>query len=572
MVCVSNTKNRFSRFDIFAALCFIAAFVFLLWKAPYGIASYDELFYLNVPYRLLQGDAMLIHEWHPGQLFSFLLYPAVWLFMNLKGSSEGIVFFFRLLFVVAQLMGAMYIYIRLSKLQPLGALLGSIALMLYAPSHRMALSYNTMAILMLSAACVTMLAEQRINISAPLSGLLFAGSVLCCPYLVLVYFVYSICALVPAVSKKLDIPAFGIGYWLRFTGSCAVLAAAFLIFIFSRCSLSELFSSIPHILNDPEHPAQSFGTIIYKYIEAIYGNFYFSNYTHIIIFSLCIPLLAVIMLVDKKRIEHRIIYIIPAIVITAAFFVYYIFNDRTVAFLMFPLNILGFFSYFLTKRRDFRPFVLLFIPGIMYSFCIHLGSNLGLKSIGSALTVSSIASAIYIVGLFRELLEDRLFFPRLIGFTLIAALFLQLSVLTYFRARYTARDGETLQLSVTLNEGPEKGLHTGPGKAAHYYSLIEQTAPVRDYDGETVTYLFTNTFLYLADDKKCGSFSNWMSFIFPEAEINRLSAYWQMHPDKIPEAIFIEDKEDKLELLLDILPGKWSVVEAEAGYMLFIQS
>ncbi|MDD6089344.1 MAG: hypothetical protein PUB77_01540 [Clostridiales bacterium] len=461
----AKLKNKFYGFDIITSLSFLAALVFLLWKASYGIVSLDESFYSTVLYRLWQGDGMIVHEWHPGQLFSFLLLPIFSLFMAISGSTEGVFLFLRLLFVAAQFTGAVYIYIRLRHFQPLGAVLGSLALMLYAPLQMMALSYNTLAILMLSAACVTMLTGQRVNISAPVSGLLFAGAVLCCPYLVLVYIVYSVAVFVPFIRQKLDMPAFAVGYWLRFTAGCAVLALAFLAFLFSRCGLDEFFAAIPQVLNDPEHTPQSFGTIVYKYIESIYGNFYSYTTTQVIIFSFVIPLLALIVAIDRKRVEHRLFYIIPAMVITAAFFVYYIFNDRTVNFLMFPLNILGFFSCFLMRKRDMRPFVLLFLPGIMYSFCIHLCSNLGLMSIGSAMTVSGLASAIYVVGLFRELQEEKSLFSRLVGLGLLAALLLQLGVLTYFRYRYSTWDKDTSQLSVTIDRGPQKGLVTTPANA-----------------------------------------------------------------------------------------------------------
>ena len=313
---------------------------------------------------------MLTHEWHPGQLFGFLLLPVFSLFMAINGSTDGVFLFLRILFVATQFIGAVYIYVRLRRFQPIGVLLSSLSLLLYAPLQIMSLSYNTMGILLLSATCATMLTGRRINFAAPFSGLLFAGAVLCCPYLVLIYIAYSICSLVPAIRKKLDMPAFAPGYWLRFSGGCAALATAFFIFLLLRCSFDELFTTIPLILNDPEHPKESFAFIIFKYLESLYGNYFFTNVYYNIISASIAPLLAIIMLIDKKRIEHRLFYIIPTMLLTASFFVYYIFNNRTVNNLMFPLNILGFFSYFLLKQKDTRPFVLLFLPGIMYSFCI----------------------------------------------------------------------------------------------------------------------------------------------------------------------------------------------------------
>ena len=109
----AKLKNKFYGFDIITSLSFLAALVFLLWKASYGIVSLDESFYSTVLYRLWQGDGMIVHEWHPGQLFSFLLLPIFSLFMAISGSTDGVFLFLRLLFVAAQFTGAVYIYIRL---------------------------------------------------------------------------------------------------------------------------------------------------------------------------------------------------------------------------------------------------------------------------------------------------------------------------------------------------------------------------------------------------------------------------------------------------------------------------
>ena len=569
----AKTRKAFSRFDILAALCLLAGFVFLLWKAPYGYAQADENFYLSIPYRLFQGDSLLAHEWNSAQLFSFLLYPAMKLFISFNGSTEGIFLFFRYLYTAALLLGGIYVYISLRRVQPVGALLGALLLMLYTPLHIMSLSYNTMCILLLAAAGATMVRAASAKAPAWISGLLFAGAVLCCPYLVVIYAVYSLLCLLPRFTKKLSIPAFSLAFWLRFTAGCAVLALVFLVFVLSRCSLSDAIASIPLIFNDTETFYTSFSYHLFKYCEAIYGNFWVNS------FSLSWPILALIMALDKKRKAHRCWYIVPAMLITATYFAYYVFSDRTVNYLMFPMNILGGFAFFLCNKRDIRPFVFLYIPGLLYSLCIHFASNLGLMSIASAMSVSCIASAIYICTLAKELYcEDKKLITRIVGLGLLLALMMQLSVLSWFRSRYTMWDDDTSELSITLTEGPQKGIITGEGHASRYYKLIEDSSPVREAQADCVLYIFTDSWLYLMDDARMGSFSPWISTLYPETDIARLESYWQLYPERMPDTIFIgerkyditlgSDKSGKLELLMDALPGSWTVTETESGCIL----
>ena len=62
------------------ALFYAAVWFILLRKCRYGVANFDEAFYLTIPYRLCQGDQPLVHEWHVTQscprrfFFSFKIY------------------------------------------------------------------------------------------------------------------------------------------------------------------------------------------------------------------------------------------------------------------------------------------------------------------------------------------------------------------------------------------------------------------------------------------------------------------------------------------------------------------
>ena len=84
-------KNRsdYKQTAIFALL-FLLMLAFSVWRAPYGEVWDDESFYLSVPYRILQGDQFLVHEWNMAQMSAFLVLPLVKLFIGITGGTEGI--------------------------------------------------------------------------------------------------------------------------------------------------------------------------------------------------------------------------------------------------------------------------------------------------------------------------------------------------------------------------------------------------------------------------------------------------------------------------------------------------
>ena len=130
---MKKTDIRSKGYDlIFVTLC-AAILVFFVHIAQYGYNGYDESFYLTVPYRLVQGDVLLRDEWHPAQLVGFIMYPVMWLYMNISRSTDGMILTFRYIYIAAQAAAAIYIYVRLKKLSPVGAIAASAVFFLFVP-------------------------------------------------------------------------------------------------------------------------------------------------------------------------------------------------------------------------------------------------------------------------------------------------------------------------------------------------------------------------------------------------------------------------------------------------------
>ena len=68
---LSQGQNGKTQHIIFAVLM-LFALIFALWKCRYGFDGGDEPFYFDVTQRIMQGDALLKHEWHLSPLSSVL--------------------------------------------------------------------------------------------------------------------------------------------------------------------------------------------------------------------------------------------------------------------------------------------------------------------------------------------------------------------------------------------------------------------------------------------------------------------------------------------------------------------
>ena len=178
---ISAKANRKRCIYIVYCACIIILFLFLLWKCKIGFANIDESFYLTIPYRLCRGDGLIIHEWHLSQLSGFLLFPIMRIYLGIVRSTEGILLNFRYIFTFLWTVSACFVFYRLKSISLLGAMVSSICYMLYTPFGIMALSYNSMGIMLMLISCIIVVTSLKcVRQQYCIAGILFAGAVLCC--------------------------------------------------------------------------------------------------------------------------------------------------------------------------------------------------------------------------------------------------------------------------------------------------------------------------------------------------------------------------------------------------------
>lgn len=157
-------KHSITKYDVVFLVMLFALTAFSIWKAPRGYGGNDECFYLTIPYRLLQGDGLIVDEWHVSQLSGILLLPIMKLYQLLGGTGEGIILKFRYIYVAVQALCGVCIYLILrGQGKNLGALCAAAVFLPYTPCYIMALSYNSMGIMALTLSGVVVATANKKN-------------------------------------------------------------------------------------------------------------------------------------------------------------------------------------------------------------------------------------------------------------------------------------------------------------------------------------------------------------------------------------------------------------------------
>ena len=268
----ARTRKNWDLWLFFLLLAALA--VMLFHKCRYGFANIDEAFYLTIPKRLIQGDQLMLHEWHLSQLSGFLLAPILRLYLLPAGTTEGMLLAFRRIYTLVQLLAAVAVYFVLRPSSKPGALIGALLWCVYAPFGIMALSYNSMGILFVTLSILLHFRCEKPGLLI-LSGALFACAVLCCPFLCLVWGAYALQALLwPRLRRATWRP--DVRKFAFLTLGIAGMAAVFLFFLFRRLSPGRLLEILPLVLKDSEHrfaPVYKFRTFMaFLFLCGRYGG------------------------------------------------------------------------------------------------------------------------------------------------------------------------------------------------------------------------------------------------------------------------------------------------------------
>lgn len=522
--------------DILYVIGFVGILLLFIYKAPLEIQGQDEAFYLTIPKRLLDGDVFVFDEWHGSQFSALLVYPIMAL-RSLFFTNDGIVLHFRYIYIFFQALSAAVVYIRLRDYKLFGVL-ASLMFFMFTPYDILALSYNTMGLMLVTLTGV-ILATAKSKKAYFVSGLLFAGAVLCSPYLLAAYAVFTVGVIVFSIVKKSKNCFIS---WIIFTLGSAMLAVILFAFILSRVSLREFIDALPNIFDDPEHVSKPVLDGIFGYFKSIYNAFnwgliYFSSYAVILI----------ALVFDGRRYSKRVFYIALscAISICMLFELAPLLTTKTYNFIMFPLVLVGLVAYLVTKNKNKRVFLFMFIGSLLYTMCIYFSSNQGFYIISAMSAAAGVGSIILIHDALLEEKYEKSKSHFSSGYIIVFAIvILQFSLMMHSKINHKFWSfSENSQLTVVIDEGPYKGLKVTPSTKSNYMSELSSLRWLDGKEGRVLYATKTVWYYLVEDDLKIGAYSAWLS---GESDITleRLDKYYSLNPGNIPNYIFVPKKND----------------------------
>ena len=536
--------------SILFPVIFILLTAVLLWKCRYGF-PYEESFYAVTAYRFAMGDLPLIHEWHLSQICFIYLAPAVSCFLKITGSTEGIFLFLRIFYTVTWALFALFIYVRLRKVSVAGAFAVSLAVLMYAPAGQMAVCYNTVGVMMLLMSCVIVVTAERYKkVQYVIAGILYAVAVTCCPYLAILFVACVIHAVRRFVKdREKD--------WLFFALGVMVMFVAFCIFFLARAPFGKYLEILPKILNDSEHQGSFIGKL---------GDYFLAVTQSTIPTAIIIILVAVTAAYSwyKKSEKVRTAGFVVTCVLTVILFVSFKIQNDLINYYMFIPAALGVISLIcLNDELNRKLFFFMWVPGVVYSLCLHLSSNMRFVAISTAMTVASVAgilmAARYAATLHQTHKE---------AIVLIAVMLLTFGCIAERRIVYVFGDNNFIYDTEYLDHGVAKGLYATPEWKEIYDDKCSDIAPLRDSDREGKVFILSSEiWLYLEVNKEIAAPTSWTSVLSPAL----LDAYYGTHTDRRPDVIYLDESYSDLadQFKLQYYDGE---ITSEGAYILYLDS
>jgi hypothetical protein len=433
-----------------------------------------------------------------------------------------------------QIIAAAAIYGLMRKKSRLGALIGGVLFLIYTPFNMMALSYNTMSIIFLSLSLVIVVTTSA-PVALGIAGVFFAIAVLAQPYLAALYFLYVLVVAIYHIAHKTLISEELLNWkkFLSFSAGIALSAVIFLVYILSKMSIKDVFEAIPHILEDPQHN----GSFLFKLAYYPYCIFFSNKFMPFI----CIGYAATCLtgMLTKKATVKNVCFAVM-LVLTFLNLLSWALVDGYINYLMLPLNFLALFCYVTYKNKKLKLiFDGIWMPGMLFTFLVHLASNQRLYAISSSSTVALIGSVIIIIVTMQEVSSELAVTKKSLLTGLLALLFVfQLGSQLYYRWETVYWEYSIKTQSISVDYGPEKGLLISDG-ANYIYSNYYSDLQYLDESAENVLFLSPYTWLYLCGDWGSASYSAWL-FGVTEDAVGKLYDYYELHSDKLPDEIFVD--------------------------------
>ena len=535
---------------IFFAICFIIC----LFRAFKGFCWTDESFYFSTTDRFFRGDALLKEEWYRTQLSSVFCLPFYALYVLITGSSAGVVLYFRFLYLILSFTVAYTAYRIFTKGYPwqVGAIIATL-IIFYAHLNITSFSYYMLSMDFLLLSMLLIYDYKNTGKVAELvtAGCIFALSVMAMPALVVGFIaVILVLAAVLLIMKFVKLPEsirkpleeadiLKSCLWV-ILGIC-IPAVIFLIYMFSKVSISEIIEALPGIMVDNEHDF-TYGYLIRKFFRAIkevYGRWTYIGY------GLILLTFAFQKFLKKKPLADIIVAFDCCYFIILAVKSYGHTGYIQAALVLFSLPV-----FFLSQKKNLRLFFLFVTWGMILAvtYCFTSSDFLYVMAIGFFIVAIACICFMYDYvagsGTFEPGVSEgeRGYFrgiARIVAVSLSLIALYCACVTVGLRLSNVYRDAPLSELSCKITKGPGKGLYTTKEHLQQYNEICDVIDEYADGEGR-VLFSKVCPWGYLYSGMGCGYPTTWRATAY---NADQLESFYSLNPDNYPDVIIVLDEE-----------------------------
>lgn len=550
------------------------AFAVLAARAQYSFCWIDESFYIALADRFYDGAVPFIDEWHPAQVYAPLLVPVYALYLHIAGTSDGVILFFRYVYLLISFLTALVLYKVLSQDHGRFASCAiALCYLFYIRANIQGLSYYSLCttFFVLSLLCAwgtwQRIRDKRDADGAPGAarvllpfggGAFMALAIICNPYIIVIFALACLIGLVVCIlTRKMS----GFVPFAWAIVGAAVIVGIYLWHIFMQVSPADILANLGNVLSSHDENL-TFAERIPNYLSYLpVSRIGFIGTCLLIVFL-------VVWRITRREITARLklivicldlVFLVAAVAI--AFFTTLYPNKAFIAFVEFAIPI-----YLLSPQLSPRkhPELLCFwLPGIALSFVWQFSSNTQVSGMIIGYSVAAYGAFITVLEVFSKpkpldaLADDDVEFGRQlydarfakIGHVL-ACCSVALIVVVTIAMRLTSiySDAPWSSLDTEIQDGPAAGLITSAQHVADYEGVRELIGHIDN--GSSVWIEPMSPWAYVECVGMCGVPSAWNTF----PDEHDFSVYYDELGHERPKWILITD--DNLGWPVNIIAGR----------------
>lgn len=551
-------------------------FIALINNSFYGFGWTDEALYTATANSLYHGNKLFFDIFEPTQIYSVLVYPLFYIFLKLTGSTDGIYLFMRIATITIQFTTSVFVFFILSKKYSRAiSFVSSLVLLIFSRAQLFGPSYYTFVLVNFTIANILIFYVFELKAKSVwlfVSGIFHGFAILCNPYLVLPYVVFSLCCVIlPSLRKYIK------KYILVWAGT-VLIGAMFLIFVLKNGSIKEFPAALTYFFSSPEYSSKTMLQRIkwlLKFPRLLVTQFiYFLPFTVLASVSLF-----------KQNIKDKInssktakTVLIILLVINYVAQIVLIDKDNVTVTGFFTVSILSFFLFNSKKLKDFKKEILYFlVSGLFLSFmeCLASDTGFGVFSIGIAACMPFAASLYFDTFCLKSLGKaEKYFFSIPLCLLILGTLYYRVN-LTYRDERISPHYIFIPQIEksiVKIDCGPAKGLWTHNKNKKQYDSIYSTVKNIKSDKDDYFMILRLCPWAYLVNSNlKPFSMTAWRV----SANDLRLKPYFEEFGHRFPEHILIlnknirDNKNNEIEensyLIKELKRRNYDLTEVDCG-------